>query len=343
MRKSIRLLINVVIVVTGCSKPQNDILSEVGIVQGSSSLISYTNNSCVLKLTYAINGNVNDGNLLPTHLFHFNHVGLIEGARDIDLVTCEVVETKLLNKPLLPASIFLLMDKSILSITESFNLDQLLPFKEAFFQNLSENIGKFEVNFGICAVGNPKVPVYRTMFSKFQEDHQKLQSDSLAPVFDIKTNGGSSNLVQSIDTTLSYINSHARYANRILFVYTDYLSGVPDTAVLTPLVSKAKSSNTHIVLYNTMAPDRVLYSHRRYVNGSDGFQFTSLSGGLVWSATYRNMNTLFGIFNGKPMYETTMRLVSGKDFFATNKYGLLFMSVELFNHAFIGITPLYER
>lgn len=343
MKATVRNILAISFVLAACAKNEGNMVRDMGVIQGKTTYVSNTANECILKIKYAVNTNAYAGDLLPVHLFTIDPNGLIRGESGSSFITCETVETKKISTPLFPVSVFLLMDKSVTSITPSYNLDKLTSFKEAFFRSMNEKTGQLEINFGMCAQDNPKVPQMKIVYKDFQKETRQLASEIIAPIFDFGLNAGKSNLPESMDSALSYIKNHSHYANRVLFIYTDDQSGVTDTAFATQIVNKAKNTNTRIVVFSTRAPDNVLYSQRRYVNGSDGFQFNDLGGELTWSASYRNMNTLFDIFENGTMYESTIRLVASDNFFSTNKYGLIKLYIRLFNDSINAMTPLYER
>lgn len=325
-----------------CRPSKEELLQDVGVVQGSTSFVSHTDSTCILKLRYAINSNAFDQGLLPTYLFHFDNIGSIYSDSESTWVNCEALSTEPVTDPLFPASIFLLMDKAITSITTSYTKDHLTIFKQALFQNLNVYQDKIEVNAAVAAKDNSLIPEFETIFPSFQHDISRMSEPAMESVFDLSMNGGVSNIPDALQKSINYITEHATYPNRILFLFTDNQSGTPDSAQVSSLVRQLKDANIHVVVYSTLAPDDVLYSQRRYVN-AHGYQMNNLAIGLVWSTVPRTMKTLFEIFDGKQMYETTVKISAPFEYFKNNRIGLLRLYITLFNSLNNPITPLYEK
>jgi hypothetical protein len=344
MNRSI-LYIFLFILAISCRKYENELYADrrSSVIIGPTQVISASSRTCTIKLRYAISPGYNPNSLLSGQYFSFDTLG---GGFILDstliILHIKEMERKITETRSDPFSLFFLMDKSITTITNSFNADHLLNFETNFYNTFSK-ANNYEFCSAVYANDNEHVQdSFQIIGNGFQPNITKLGLQNLSFLFDVNMNKGSADFAYALNRSLDYCIANASYDKKVLLVFTDPNSVIEDNKLLTDLTAKALNNHIQICLYNTLYPDRVIYSQIALCSRTGGYYF-----GLLASNISNQLDVIFPMFlniiKGGSVYESTFELSSpDDDFFNKISWCIPDIYIEFVDHSIGAHYIIYE-
>jgi hypothetical protein len=316
----------------GCNKENSntrigDFMLNPGALQKTKS----TANNFEVDYSFLItNKNSESGELIPQMFFHFDSAGVLEGNKYNGSFTIKSAETTRIDEnTLLPASIFLLLDRN-----GNYTSDGLSQFRQAIFKNLYDYSGSVEYNIGYCEFDNQKKNVFKIMNNEFQQYGKSKITDDVNALFNdfYKTE----NLIfyQAIDSVLDYIAGKANYSQRILIIPSAMNWGEYNPTLTKLIIEKANRLKTIICFYTAFNQSlNAAQSAIEIVNGTKGFFLSnSCFYGSTDDFTNVSIKSLFNYLSTGELYKSKITIEVPNSFFTDNFGAFIKIKVKTYKH-----------